>query len=150
MCVRSWVVYLVCSVCGCGVAASPYLWRRMFLFSRRRRHTRCALVTGVQTCARPISVIIAPVAVALPAIRDAMERATPRDLSGKPDQDRTSVVQGKRVSVRVDLGGRRLITKKQMDSQLTQKELRVQETSALQEDIRDGKVTRTTRRTKKK
>src|SRR3546814_18976476 len=27
----------------------------MFLFfSRRRRHTRCALVTGVQTCALPI------------------------------------------------------------------------------------------------
>src|SRR3546814_14130946 len=25
-----------------------------FLFSSRRRHTRCALVTGVQTCARPI------------------------------------------------------------------------------------------------
>src|SRR3546814_14039701 len=26
----------------------------MFLFSSRRRHTRCALVTVVQTCARPI------------------------------------------------------------------------------------------------
>src|SRR3546814_3078740 len=25
------------------------------LFSSRRRHTRCALVTGVQTCALPIS-----------------------------------------------------------------------------------------------
>src|SRR3546814_10626169 len=27
----------------------------MFFFSSRRRHTRCALVTGVQTCALPIS-----------------------------------------------------------------------------------------------
>src|SRR3546814_4717702 len=27
----------------------------MFIFSSRRRHTRCALVTGVQTCALPIS-----------------------------------------------------------------------------------------------
>src|SRR3546814_3934943 len=27
----------------------------MILFSSRRRHTRCALVTGVQTCALPIS-----------------------------------------------------------------------------------------------
>src|SRR3546814_10663376 len=27
-----------------------------FLFSSRRRHTRCALATGVQTCAHPISV----------------------------------------------------------------------------------------------
>src|SRR3546814_1168288 len=26
-----------------------------FFFSIRRRHTRCALVTGVQTCALPIS-----------------------------------------------------------------------------------------------
>src|SRR3546814_3516198 len=32
---------LVCSYC--------------FFFSSRRRHTRCALVTGVQTCALPIS-----------------------------------------------------------------------------------------------
>src|SRR3546814_11133975 len=31
-----------------------------FFFSSRRRHTRCALVTGVQTCALPIS----PVGVA--------------------------------------------------------------------------------------
>src|SRR3546814_1361869 len=28
-----------------------------FFFSSRRRHTRCALVTGVQTCALPIYVL---------------------------------------------------------------------------------------------
>src|SRR3546814_6332206 len=28
----------------------------LFFFSSRRRHTRCALVTGVQTCALPILV----------------------------------------------------------------------------------------------
>src|SRR3546814_2276556 len=28
---------------------------KYFVFSSRRRHTRCALVTGVQTCALPIS-----------------------------------------------------------------------------------------------
>src|SRR3546814_5748729 len=28
----------------------------IFFFSSRRRHTRCALVTGVQTCALPIYV----------------------------------------------------------------------------------------------
>src|SRR3546814_3181615 len=28
--------------------------RTIFFFSSRRRHTRCALVTGVQTCALPI------------------------------------------------------------------------------------------------
>src|SRR3546814_2629737 len=32
----------------------------MFFFSSRRRHTRCALVTGVQTCALPILVPDAP------------------------------------------------------------------------------------------
>src|SRR3546814_3392206 len=29
-----------------------------FFFSSRRRHTRCALVTGVQTCALPICVFV--------------------------------------------------------------------------------------------
>src|SRR3546814_567404 len=38
-----------------------FVWRFLllcsfFFFSSRRRHTRCALVTGVQTCALPISV----------------------------------------------------------------------------------------------
>src|SRR3546814_6067834 len=28
-----------------------------FFFSSRRRHTRCALVTGVQTCALPILIL---------------------------------------------------------------------------------------------
>src|SRR3546814_4001434 len=35
-------MFLLCVVC-------------CFFFSSRRRHTRCALVTGVQTCALPIS-----------------------------------------------------------------------------------------------
>src|SRR3546814_9642830 len=30
----------------------------VFFFSSRRRHTRCALVTGVQTCALPISLAL--------------------------------------------------------------------------------------------
>src|SRR3546814_2891625 len=37
-----------------------------FFFSSRRRHTSCALVTGVQTCALPISVLT----VAAPIARD--------------------------------------------------------------------------------
>src|SRR3546814_6089110 len=32
----------------------------IFFFSSRRRHTRCALVTGVQTCALPISPVLPP------------------------------------------------------------------------------------------
>src|SRR3546814_8066110 len=33
--------------------------RVYFFFSSRRRHTRCALVTGVQTCALPICLLLA-------------------------------------------------------------------------------------------
>src|SRR3546814_5017080 len=35
------------------------MWLLFFFFSSRRRHTRCALVTGVQTCALPICTIAA-------------------------------------------------------------------------------------------
>src|SRR3546814_8425805 len=39
-----------------------------FFFSSRRRHTRCALVTGVQTCALPI--LVGGIGVALGALGD--------------------------------------------------------------------------------
>src|SRR3546814_7052726 len=38
------IVVVICCICF-----------DFFFFSSRRRHTRCALVTGVQTCALPIS-----------------------------------------------------------------------------------------------
>src|SRR3546814_2463458 len=41
------VCYLICSSSGIDDVC-------FFFFSSRRRHTRCALVTGVQTCALPI------------------------------------------------------------------------------------------------
>src|SRR3546814_8930481 len=34
------------------------LFKCVFFFSSRRRHTRCALVTGVQTCALPIALLV--------------------------------------------------------------------------------------------
>src|SRR3546814_2258196 len=37
----------------------------LFVFSSRRRHTRCALVTGVQTCALPISPCLEPPCIPL-------------------------------------------------------------------------------------
>src|SRR3546814_5125886 len=37
----------------------------VFFFSSRRRHTRCALVTGVRTCALPISPIVGAIVGAL-------------------------------------------------------------------------------------
>src|SRR3546814_9148629 len=39
-----------------NICFSVYFISVFFFFSSRRRHTRCALVTGVQTCALPISV----------------------------------------------------------------------------------------------
>src|SRR3546814_12189785 len=39
----------MCDIRFCHVVSSDW-----FFFSSRRRHTRCALVTGVQTCALPI------------------------------------------------------------------------------------------------
>src|SRR3546814_9069568 len=44
VCCCIYVIYLCIS----------YLLSDIFLFSSRRRHTRCALMTGVQTCALPI------------------------------------------------------------------------------------------------
>src|SRR3546814_17518639 len=41
-------LYLFCGFFICTIF--------LFFFSSRRRHTRCALVTGVQTCALPISI----------------------------------------------------------------------------------------------
>src|SRR3546814_8227736 len=44
-----------------------------FLFSSRRRHTRCALVTGVQTCALPISRLV--IAESLIATNQQLDQA---------------------------------------------------------------------------
>src|SRR3546814_2827127 len=41
-------------VFSCCVVICVRCWSHLFFFSSRRRHTSCALVTGVQTCALPI------------------------------------------------------------------------------------------------
>src|SRR3546814_11549685 len=93
----------------------------IFFFSSRRRHTRCALVTGVQTCALPIWSLSArsrSPATGLqsdrhPVFPSAAETGAHRPTAIRhSDADRKSVVKGKSVSVRVDLGGRRIIKKK--------------------------------------
>src|SRR3546814_2918828 len=50
------------------MTSSTNLW---FFFSSRRRHTRCALVTGVQTCALPIS-LIDSAAITVTACRNSL------------------------------------------------------------------------------
>src|SRR3546814_20744326 len=115
-----------------------------FFFSSRRRHTRCALVTGVQTCALPICVIaFAPGghifgdqdqgARVFRAGAQALQEAQDDQQDGgqyadlaiggqaaygdggqahEGDGGRKSVGEGKSVEVSVDLGGRRVIKKK--------------------------------------
>src|SRR3546814_11230321 len=48
-----------------------------FFFSSRRRHTRCALVTGVQTCALPISGYIATLLLLFPLFHLMGDAANP-------------------------------------------------------------------------
>src|SRR3546814_2288478 len=43
-----------------------------FFFSSRRRHTRCALVTGVQTCALPICTEAVEVGEAIDGVVDRL------------------------------------------------------------------------------
>src|SRR3546814_16747451 len=101
------------------------------MFSSRRRHTRCALVTGVQTCALPISPREhnkpfprqhqepsfprkrEPSDFAPPAIKSLGSRFRGNDGKSCPAgallmRDRKRVGQGEGVSVREDLGGRRI------------------------------------------
>src|SRR3546814_16487188 len=95
-----------------------------FFFSRRRRHTRCALVTGVQTCARPIW--LADMATELDAARHTMRRAASSSVAmsaslncrawkyatSSDSIERKSVGEGKSVSVLEELGGLRVMQKK--------------------------------------
>src|SRR3546814_9545870 len=48
------------------------IFNTVFFFSSRRRHTRCALVTGVQTCALPISQRPPRLAVDIDSLADAI------------------------------------------------------------------------------
>src|SRR3546814_7024939 len=51
----STIVLYLCYVCTSIILVhSCTMLCVVFFFSSRRRHTRCALVTGVQTCALPI------------------------------------------------------------------------------------------------
>src|SRR3546814_10717290 len=56
-----------------------------FFFSSRRRHTRCALVTGVQTCALPISMRAGDLLAQLPALEAQLFQSAPAPMrAGDP------------------------------------------------------------------
>src|SRR3546814_1462198 len=72
----------------------------MFFFSSRRRHTRCALVTGVQTCALPISDARREIARFPDTEAEARERELGnairqpvRHVADRPDDDRNRTAQ---------------------------------------------------------
>src|SRR3546814_13123461 len=122
-----------------------------FVLSSRRRHTRCALVTGVQTCALPIFSASGSgitsigmefarwgVGTCCPSCSHggAKERSYAKTScevnrrvsspafsicplrSGRTNRSEERRV-GKSVSVRVDLGGRRIIKKKNKNKNIT-------------------------------
>src|SRR3546814_9283981 len=79
-----WIIYLCFVVmirCFC-------LW---CFFSSRRRHTRCALVTGVQTCALPISLGGSKCSVVVHDIEDVVDRVEARRYV---ESERVPVVTG--------------------------------------------------------
>src|SRR3546814_12476245 len=55
----------------------------VFFFSSRRRHTRCALVTGVQTCALPIFRIVETVMQVNDLRKRAMGRKIVKAMGGE-------------------------------------------------------------------
>src|SRR3546814_6211509 len=70
----------------------------VFFFSSRRRHTRCALVTGVQTCALPI---YGPSPIRHPGLDPGSRFLSECPLgegSGIPDQACPELVEGSRVT----------------------------------------------------
>src|SRR3546814_7747852 len=75
-----------------------YLVCFLFFFPSRSRHTRCALVTGVQTCALPIydirHLIVNPGSsrpVTLDAVADVVETIGPSEIH-RADQVRVAIV----------------------------------------------------------
>src|SRR3546814_10324819 len=112
-----------------------YLESELCFFSSRRRQTRCGLVTGVQTCALPIFLEhggnlrpaamhhdridlglleqgdIARKGLAELEVAHGMAAIFHHDGLALVALDRKSVVSGKSVSGRVDIGGRRIINK---------------------------------------
>src|SRR3546814_1101754 len=94
----------------------------VFFFSSRRRHTRCALVSGVQTCALPILgdygvlalYLVDPASPGVSVRRyRTIDNHRAADIvfdAASPEcaltfEDRKRVVKGESVAVRVDLGG---------------------------------------------
>src|SRR3546814_9335199 len=69
----------------------------VFFFSSRRRHTRCALVTGVQTCALPIYLGRLPAAEMNKSLTHVDSDGTARmvDVGAKAETQRLAIASGR-------------------------------------------------------
>src|SRR3546814_20728423 len=85
-----------------------------FFFSSRRRHTSCALVTGVQTCALPISALILAISLAFAWVLLGNRGAEPivaDNATGEvvlEDGTRVVLMDGARAEARFTSGDRRV------------------------------------------
>src|SRR3546814_2702280 len=118
-----------------------------FFFSSRRRHTRCALVTGVQTCALPIfasedEIVVtgfrASLDKALDQKRDsiaAVDVIVAEDIAKFPDQNLAESLQRiPGISIQRDAGEGRAITVRGLGAQFTRVRLNGMETIATSTD----------------
>src|SRR3546814_7605842 len=80
----------------------------VFFFSSRRRHTRCALVTGVQTCALPISFFGPRVETDGGSARGGQQRVSRR--LAAPGDGQLRRMRPAEIGVRADLEPARLNT----------------------------------------
>src|SRR3546814_17996705 len=118
----------------------------VFFFSSRRRHTRCALVTGFQTCALPISRPQRPCAAPATGLsagvpstgggtergsaggRRPSHRSLPSGGCGKRSETEIGRASCReRVCQRIDLGCRRIIKKKKIKGTIIKCEIRTTE-----------------------
>src|SRR3546814_8750048 len=124
-----------------GVGGSCWI---VFVFSSRRRHTRCALVTGVQTCALPIYVdmlrlraeAIAGAAGPLAAghIRDLIAAIAATDIDGPSLPEQPGVKAARLQAIKTEIA--RCLCDPQLDGEGVARRRSEEHTSELQSLMR--------------
>src|SRR3546814_6927202 len=90
------VVFFICSVIS-GLSYCALMCFVYFFFSSRIRHTRCALVTGVQTCALPIWWLSPPSVVGYGVT--ALRPIVPRAVSESTNQTSSNSLEDRNIPI---------------------------------------------------